>query len=62
MASPHNDFLSPKAAAQIIGKSDDWLERMRKRNGEGPPWYRIGDRIFYPKSSLLEWLETCRCK
>jgi hypothetical protein len=54
--------LSPKQAASVIGKSEQWLYLARKkRNGQsGPPWYLIGGRILYLKSELTSWFRRQR--
>ena len=64
MARGTTDFLTTEDAACLIGKSADWLQRTRKpaRKGEGPPWYRVGGRVFYARADVLEWLEQRFCQ
>jgi hypothetical protein len=64
VAKRERDFLTPRDAADLIGKSPDWMKRARKgqNNSGGPPWYRIGGRIVYDRADVLEWLESRFCK
>ncbi len=43
------------AAARLVGLSTSWLAHARIR-GEGPPFVRIGSRVFYSRPALLAWL------
>ena len=44
-----------------MGKSREWLYLRRlRRDPKGPPYYKIGNRVFYLRSELAVWIETCR--
>jgi hypothetical protein len=49
------DFLTQKEAAGELKVCERTLDRWR-RLGEGPPIIKLGRRILYRRSSLLEWL------
>jgi hypothetical protein len=36
--------------------SEPWFAKMRTRE-DGPPFVRIGTRIFYPHAELIAWAE-----
>jgi predicted DNA-binding transcriptional regulator AlpA len=58
------DFVSPKEAAAMIGKTWKWLAEMRSRKadkkGLAPPFYKIGGRILYVRSEVRAWRERQR--
>jgi Helix-turn-helix domain len=59
MAKREQDFLTPRDAANVIGKSVYWLKRARRgEKGTGPPYYKIGGRFLYARADVLEWLEA----
>lgn len=46
-------------AAQYLGLSRSTLAKWRMRN-EGPPHHRCGPRlVFYSKSEIDAWLQSC---
>jgi len=49
------DFLTPDEAASELKICTRTLDRWH-RLGEGPPITRLGRRVLYRRSSLLEWL------
>lgn len=45
-------------AARVLGVSAQTLYRWRK-DGGGPPWYRVGDRhVRYKPEEVLAWNEA----
>ena len=46
--------LSPKEAADLIGKTQLTLSRWRK-TGDGPPYIKVGMRYEYHRDLLLAW-------
>ena len=57
---PEPEFLTAKEAAQRVGRPYDWLYRIRKMPGEGPPYYKIGGRYFYRPAEIMSWLRSRR--
>lgn len=51
------ECFDTEAAARLIGLSSSWLAHARIR-GEGPPFLRIGGRVFYSRPALLSWLTS----
>ena len=49
------DFLRRREAAAELQVCERTLYRWR-RLGQGPPTTRLGRRVLYKRSSLLEWL------
>lgn len=55
------DRVPTKVAAEIIGVHPQWLHKGRGQTPpKGPPWYRIGGRVYYQRSDLKAWIEGCR--
>jgi len=52
-------FLSVTAAALRIGVSASWLNKLRI-NGGGPPFFKLGRRVTYGESELLDWAQQHR--
>lgn len=52
-------FLSNKEAADLIGRTPGWLNKARCY-GNGPPFHRIGRRIFYRLPDLRKWVDENR--
>ncbi|MDE2097103.1 MAG: DNA-binding protein [Patescibacteria group bacterium] len=50
-------YLAPKQAAEEIGISPRVLGRWRKKE-DGPPWIKLGGRIFYLSDKLSEWFNA----
>ena len=48
-------LLNQNEAAKILKKSPAWMERSRW-NGQGPPFYKIGNSVRYPLDALMEWI------
>ncbi|MGD9800149.1 MAG: helix-turn-helix domain-containing protein [Parvularculaceae bacterium] len=45
------EIFSPKAAAKEGPFSEDTLRKLRQ-TGEGPPYYKIGRRVFYRRDEF----------
>lgn len=50
-------YLTPKQAAAMIGYSPGTLANLRAA-GAGPRWVKPRGRVLYPRSDLIEWLES----
>lgn len=57
---PESEYLSTKQAAERIGRTPDWMYRVRKQPGEGPPFYKIGGRYQYRPTEIMTWLRGRR--
>ncbi len=59
-ASRHmGKFLTSAQLSALTGfPNEDTLGRWRRVNA-GPPFVRIGRRIFYDRAASTQWLETC---
>ena len=58
MATP--EMISTKEASEVVCKTIDWLIRARRRPGDGPPYYKLGGRIYYRVPELMTWLRSNR--
>lgn len=56
--SPH-DLLTVREAADILRLSPRTLDRYRASR-TGPAYYKLGGRVRYKKSDLMEWVEQNR--
>ena len=54
-----NAYLSTRKAAAFLGLSPRTMDRNRMR-GEGPSYYRFGQRVLYRREDLEEWAEARR--
>lgn len=54
------EFLSAKEAAGRVGRTYEWLYRVRSKPGEGPPFYKIGGKYFYRPAEIMSWLRSRR--
>ena len=52
-------YLSTRKAAAFLGLSPRTMDRNRMR-GEGPSYYRFGQRVLYRRDDLEEWAEARR--
>lgn len=60
-AAPKRRLLKPAAAVQYLGNIiDEGTLAKRRMRGEGPPFIRLGNRIFYEDSALDAFIEGCR--
>jgi predicted DNA-binding transcriptional regulator AlpA len=48
-------LLDPKSASQYLGVSRSFLDK-RRVSGDGPPYRKIGRRVFYWRSELEAWV------
>jgi len=53
------DMLSPKQAAEFLGRTVYWLKLCRK-DGDGPPWRKMRGRIVYLRSEIQSWFDSLR--
>jgi hypothetical protein len=49
--------FSRRQAAAVSGMSISWL-RLQDRQGTGAPKLRFGNRVRYPVSDFLRWLQS----
>ena len=55
-----NGYLTTKQAAEYLGVSRSWLEKLRVF-GDGPPFYKVSARrVLYQKSELEAWVARYR--
>lgn len=47
--------LTVKEAARYLGLSESCLNQWRLL-GKGPAFYKLGNRVVYPESALIEYL------
>ena len=53
---PTGDLLTDaEARTQELPMSLSWFRR-RRRVGGGPPFLRVGTRVFYRRTDLREWV------
>jgi hypothetical protein len=50
-APPLPEYLSPRQAAEVLGVSEEGLQKMRSE-GRGPKYVKVGGRIRYRRSEL----------
>jgi hypothetical protein len=56
---PAKNWMTQKAAAIYLDKSESWLEWARW-SGRGPPFYRLGKHIRYFRPELDSFLRSHR--
>ena len=54
-------YLDTNGAAELLGLSPRTLDRYRV-TGEGPEFFRFGNRIRYLKSDVLAWAAARRLR
>ena len=59
MKNEDSDYLSTRKAAASLGLSPRTLDRYRL-SGEGPAYYRFGNRIVYHRADLESWAAARR--
>jgi predicted DNA-binding transcriptional regulator AlpA len=52
-----SDYLTPHQAAEELGISKPTLDRWHALR-KGPARTRIGNRVYYRRGALIEWLRT----
>ena len=57
---PEPEFIPTKQAAERICRSAQWMYEVRKKPGEGPPYYKIGGKYFYRPQEIMAWLRSRR--
>lgn len=53
----HSEFFTIKEMTEKLSLSRQTLYRMRE-DGEGPPCYRVGTMVRYPKDGFEKWMES----
>lgn len=64
-ASPNADALTEREAARLSGLSTKWFQNRRAtghvgNDPPGPPYYKIGTAVRYPRAEFIAWLESFR--
>jgi Helix-turn-helix domain len=54
-----NQMLTPKQAAEVLGRTVDTLFDWREKR-VGPPWVRYVGRIYYKRDDIDAWLAASR--
>lgn len=52
-------LLNASAASRVLGVSKSFLDKRRVR-GDGPPFRKIGSRVFYRAAELDQWVDQYR--
>ena len=52
-------LLSPKRAAEILGRPEGTLRYWRSI-GVGPPWVKLEGRVRYDEADLVEYIQRSR--
>jgi hypothetical protein len=52
------DLISDKDDGDRIFKNSKITRSRWRRNGEGPPFIKIGRQIFYRRDRLCDWLQA----
>ena len=55
MGNTDNEFMLLKEAAELVRLSPETLRWLRHK-GEGPPCAKVGRRLVFKRSDVLEWL------
>ena len=62
MAPEEKKYCTTERAAEILGVSTSWLEKLRVR-GDGPPYYKVSPRrVLYGIADLTVWMEEHRVR
>ncbi len=56
---PFPIFMTSKEASRILSCSSSFLHQITKAK-KGPPAYKMGRRLRWKKSDLIQWLEQNR--
>ena len=54
-------YISDKDLAKVRNISERTL-RLERQSGNGPPFAKIGSRIFYPTEGFRAWLASRVCR
>lgn len=57
MSSTESEWMSPDAAAAVVGLTAITLKRWR-RIGKGPPFMRYGTTVRYRRDALDAWMRS----
>lgn len=57
--NPFPIFITSKEAASLINCSTKYLQNL-VGDRRGPPCYKLGKRLRFKKSDLLQWMDTRR--
>ena len=60
MSQMKNTQMTTHGAAKYLGLSSRTLESWRIYRSDGPPFYKIGARVFYESTDLDAWKSTRR--
>lgn len=55
---PAQDWVTTDELAYLWSFHPSTLQRWR-RTGTGPPWFRIGRRVYYERTQLAQYLDEC---
>ena len=62
MAPEEKMYCTTERAAEILGVSTSWLEKLRVR-GDGPPYFKVSPRrVLYGIGDLTAWMEEHRVR
>ena len=50
-------YLNQRQVAEMVGKSEAWLERSRWSGKGGPVFTKIGRSVRYSMDDIVKWLE-----
>ena len=51
-------YLTQRQVAEMVGKSEAWLERSRWSGIGGPVFTKIGRSVRYSMDDIVKWLEA----
>jgi hypothetical protein len=55
-------YLTTEQAAELVkmapGTLENWRYQQTKGDYDGPPYTRIGGKVFYEESALYRWLDS----
>ncbi|MDB4912581.1 MAG: hypothetical protein JWM95_225 [Gemmatimonadetes bacterium] len=54
---PRQPLLDTRVAARRVGLARQTLAKMRTEGG-GPPYLKLGSRVFYPADQLAAWIDS----
>jgi hypothetical protein len=60
LLQPEPEFITTKQVAERIGRTPEWVRKIRKLPGVGPSYYRSGGRVLYRPSEVMAWLRSIR--
>lgn len=60
--NPAPNWITPKEAAELLGKSESWLYKARQGKWRGPPAYGFNRSVRYKEHEVWDFIESCRIK